>query len=440
MFTSWGRVAKARHDVFALRDRGQCLPAYEGSLLARGNGRSYGDSNLNPEAGLLLTRRLDKFIAFDPTTGLLRCEAGVLLEEIIELVLPQGWFLSVTPGTQLVTVGGAIANDVHGKNHHVAGTFGHHVRGFELLRSDGSRRWCSEEENTALYTATIGGLGLTGLITLAEIQLRRVANSALNTETVKFRNLGDFFELNQSSERDYEYTVSWIDCTSTGKQLGRGLFSRANHAPALSNTAHIPSDLLALSSRSSIRIPVTPPISLVNNLSLKAFNALYYYNQRPQTIRKLEHYKSFFYPLDSVLEWNRIYGLQGFYQYQCVVPTARAHATTSALLDAVARSGLGSFLAVLKQFGGRSAQGMLSFPMRGTTLALDFPNTGVKVHRLFEALDRIVLEAGGRLYIAKDGRMSSAMFKAGYSRLQEFIPHVDPHFSSGWWRRVMETS
>jgi FAD/FMN-containing dehydrogenase len=442
VFTSWGRVTPGPHEALGLANRFQGLPLPEGdaSVLPYGNGRSYGDSNLNPGGALLQGRHLDRFISFDAATGVLRCEAGVLLHDIIKLVLPQGWFPMVTPGTQFITVGGAIANDVHGKNHHAAGSFGNHVNGFELLRSDGSRHWCSPIEAPALFAATIGGLGLTGLITWAELQLRRVANPFMDSETVRFRNLGEFFELSQASERDFEYTVSWIDCAFTGKRLGRGLFNRANHAPAVLDTRLVPPKLSGAVAEAARKVPFTPPISLINPLSLKSFNTLYFHKQVGDVARGLQHYRPFFYPLDALLEWNRIYGPRGFYQYQCVVPHAKAYAATAELLDTIARSGQGSFLAVLKQFGEPASRGMLSFPTPGTTLALDFPNTGPRVHKLFTALDDIVRKAGGRLYVAKDGRMTGELFKSGYPRLSEFLPHVDPRFSSGWWRRVMQTT
>jgi FAD/FMN-containing dehydrogenase len=407
-------------------------------MLPYGNGRSYGDSNLNPDGALLPGRQLDRFIAFDPATGVLRCEAGVLLSEILRLVVPQGWFLPVTPGTQFVTVGGAIANDVHGKNHHVAGSFGNHVRCFELLRSDGTRQMCSLNEHADWFAATVGGLGLTGLITWAEVQLRRVANPFMVTESIRFRSLEEFFELSAASEADHEYTVSWIDCAFGGKRLGRGLFNRGNHAPAAMETAWLPRSLAQGGEAHTRSVPITPPLSLVNSLSLKSFNTLYFHKQRRDVVSGMQHYRPFFYPLDALLEWNRIYGPQGFYQYQCAIPPERALKATRGLLEAISASGMGSFLAVLKQFGTPASHGMLSFPMPGTTLALDFPNQGPRLHKLFEALDRIVLEAGGRLYPAKDGRMGAALFKAGYPRWSEFTSYVDPRFSSGFWRRVME--
>lgn len=439
---SWGRVVRAPHQLIGLNSRHQALalPDASISVLPFGNGRSYGDSNLNPGGALLLGGQLDRFIDFNPATGVLRCEAGVLLSDIIQLVLPQGWFLPVTPGTQFVTVGGAIANDVHGKNHHAAGSFGNHVSCLELLRSDGARLLCSPQVHADWFAATIGGLGLTGLITWAEIQLKRVANPFLDTESIRFRSLEEFFELSSASEKDYEYTVSWIDCAFTGKRLGRGLFNRGNHSPVVMDVSDLPIGLSNGVRASSKRVPVTPPISLINTLSLKAFNTLYFHKQGGDVVRGLQHYRPFFYPLDALLEWNRIYGPKGFYQYQCVVPPEQALPATRKLLEAIAASGMGSFLAVLKQFGLPASRGMLSFPQPGTTLALDFPNQGPRLTRLFEQLDRIVLDAGGRLYPAKDGRMSAIAFKAGYPRWSEFTSYVDPRFASGFWRRVMENT
>lgn len=437
---SWGRVLKQPHTLLAVGNRHAPLlvPSELPHALPFGNGRSYGDSNLNPQGGLLMAGQLDRFIAFDPASGVLRCEAGVLLKTILELVVPQGWFLPVTPGTQYVTVGGAIANDVHGKNHHVAGNFGHHVTCFELCRSDGSRRICSPSNHADWFAATVGGLGLTGMITWAEIQLRRVASPWMSSETIRFHSLNEFFELSAESERNHEYTVSWIDCSGGERRLGRGLFSRANHAPSqLSQSTHAEPVAPHPQDRNR-KIPITPPMSLVNGLSLYAFNTLYFNAQRGKVKRALSHYRPFFYPLDALLEWNRMYGPRGFYQYQCVLPPEHARASTQQMLAAIGRSGLGSFLAVLKQFGNQPSLGMLSFPCPGTTLALDFPNVGAPLHALFQELDRITLAAGGRLYPAKDGRMGAAMFQAGYPRWQEFQTYMDPRLSSGFWRRVSE--
>jgi FAD/FMN-containing dehydrogenase len=407
------------------------LPQVEGSVLPRGNGRSYGDSCLNDQGTLLLTCGLDRYIQFDPVTGLLECESGVLLSEILDLAVPQGWFLPVTPGTKFVTVGGAIANDVHGKNHHRVGSFGHHVEGFELLRSDGSRRWCSSVEHADWFSATIGGLGLTGLITRARIRLRRVASPWMATEIIRFRNLSEFFQLSTQSESDHEYTVAWIDCVARGKALGRGLFSRANHAPA--NPECRPS---ARARR--LQVPFTPPVSLINPLSLRAFNIAYYHKQRSDRTYAVTHYDPFFYPLDGIGQWNRIYGPHGFLQYQCVVPPETATVTITQLVERIASSGTGSFLAVLKQFGAMPSLGMLSFPRPGATLALDFPNTGAATFALLDSLDDVVAKAGGAVYPAKDARMSGEHFRQYFQRWETFLPFVDPNFSSSFWRRVTE--
>jgi FAD/FMN-containing dehydrogenase len=431
MVTSWGNVIRAEHVVFQLDSRYDSFPAIGPgeSVLPYGNGRSYGDSCLNAGAGLLQTRSLDRFISFDPHTGVLCCEAGVLLDEILRLTQPMGWFVPVTPGTCFVTVGGAIANDVHGKNHHGAGTFARHVRRMELLRSDGRRILCSATEEPEWFAATAGGLGLTGVVTWAEIQLRRIPGPLMDVETIRFANLDEFLALCAESDRDFEYTVAWVDCLGRGKQLGRGLLQRANHAPGNVGTAR---------PRSRLSVPFTPPFSLVNAASLRVFNTLYYHLPPGARRRATTHFASFFYPLDGILHWNRLYGPDGLYQYQCVVPVAAGSDATAALLQAIANSGLGSFLAVLKLFGPVKSPGLLSFPQEGITLALDFPNRGERPQRLFVELDSIVRNAGGRLYPAKDGRMPGSLFRSGYPLWPEFARFIDPRCSSTFWRRVME--
>ena len=430
--SSWGNVIHAPHALYDLRARDDRFPqvAAPSKVLPFGNGRSYGDSCLNVGGALLQTRALDRFIAFDRDTGVLACEAGVLLADILRLVVPQGWFLAAVPGTCYVTVGGAIANDVHGKNHHREGTFGRHVRQLELLRSNGTRTVCSPAENPAWFAATVGGLGLTGVITWAELQLRRIPGPWLDVESVRFANVGEFFALSEESERNFEYTVAWIDCLSRGKRLGRGILQRANHgqeqpravAPAERNRS----------------VPFPPPVSLVNGLSLRVFNTFHYHRQLARQRRTRDYFRSFFFPLDGLLHWNRLYGPKGFYQYQCVVPTPHAREATVELLETIARSGQGSFLAVLKGFGSVASPGMLSFPRPGITLALDFPNKGLALERLFESLDSILTTAGGALYPAKDGRMPGTLFRAGYPRWQEFSEYIDPACSSSFWRRVTE--
>jgi FAD/FMN-containing dehydrogenase len=402
------------------------------TVLPFGNGRSYGDSCLNVGGALLQTRSLDRFIHFDRETGVLACEAGVLLADILRIAVPAGWFLPVVPGTCYVTVGGAIANDVHGKNHHRAGTFGLHVRQLELLRSNGERLTCTPTENPQWFAATVGGLGLTGLVTRAELQLRRIHGPRVNLETLRFANLDEFFGLCEEADRNFEYTVAWIDCLGRGKHLGRGILQRANHA-----TDEAPGRKAA---SGKMVVPFAPPVSLVNGASLRLFNTLHYYRQRAGLTRSNGHFQSFFFPLDRIRHWNRLYGPRGFYQYQCVIPTSASREATTELLTTIARSGQGSFLAVLKRFGGASSPGLLSFPQAGVTLALDFPNKGPALERLFVALDNIVSASGGRLYPAKDGRMPGALFRSGFPRWRELAQYIDPLCSSSFWRRVTENT
>jgi FAD/FMN-containing dehydrogenase len=429
---SWGRYPRARQTLLAQDHRDQALPTFEGRLLPYGNGRSYGDVCLNDGGSLLRTRRLDRYLAFDAGTGVLRCEAGMLLDEILALVVPRGWFLAVTPGTRFATVGGAIANDVHGKNHHVAGTFGHHLRAFELLRSNGMRLRCSSEENPDWFAATIGGLGLTGLVTWVELQLRRIDGPTIISETIKFDRLDDFFELSAASSGSHEYTVAWIDCAARGAKLGRGLFMRGSHAPADRQSGD--------HARGAGPSLPSLPFSLVNPLSLRVFNSLYWHRQWRHSRESSSHYEPFFYPLDRLQHWNRMYGPRGFLQYQCVVPPEVASDAIPALLARISASGTGSFLAVLKQFGNRPSPGMLSFPRPGTTLALDFPiDRNGRVFELLDRLDDVVSEAGGAVYPAKDARMSGKRFRQYFPAWQAFSAFIDPRFTSGFWRRAMDS-
>ena len=423
---AWGRLGTEAHDVLRLAERPSRLPAGEGPALAHGNGRSYGDVALNPGGRLWMARGLDRFIAFDAATGVLECEAGVLLDEIIRVVLPQGWFLPVTPGTRFVTVGGAIANDVHGKNHHGAGSFGHHVQGLSLLRTDGESIRCGPTQRPEWFAATVGGMGLTGVIVSARLQLMRVRGEWMQGESRVFRSLAEFFAQSIAAERRYDFVVSWLDCVHGGDDA-RGILFSASHAE---EAAPPPAPATPR------RVPLTPPVSLVNGLSLRAFNRIYYRRHAMHQGPLRQHLQPFFYPLDGVLEWNRLYGPRGFHQYQCVLPRRDEQAATAELLKVIRASGQGSFLAVLKTFGDREGLGLLSFPQPGTTLALDFPNHGADTLALFDRLDAIVRTAGGRLYAAKDGRQSRAMFEAGYPRHTQFHAFRDPGLSSAMSRRI----
>lgn len=425
---SWGRL---RHGAPAVVRRvgfrSSPLPVTGSvSWLPYGNGRSYGDSCLNAGGGVLDCRDLDKFIAWDDSTGLLTCEGGVLYSEILRFALPRGWFLPVTPGTQFVTVGGAIANDVHGKNHHGAGSVGHHVEAMEVLRSDGSRHRLLAAERSPLFAATIGGLGLTGVITQATIRMRRVPGPWLSQVTRRFGSLDEFFAVDAELKATHEYTVAWIDCVAPPARRGRGIYIAGNHQPA---------DRADRGPARSTRVPFVPPFSLVGPLTLRAFNVAYYRRPLPNGPHTV-HYRPFFYPLDAILDWNRIYGPGGLYQFQCAIPESASREVVGKLLDVIARHAAGSFLAVLKTFGTMQPAGLLSFPRAGTTLALDFPNLGERTRRLLAELEAITIGCGGALYPAKDALMSAATFRASYPRWEELLPHVDPAFSSSFWRRV----
>ena len=352
----------------------------------------------------------------------------MLLRDVLEYCLPQGWFLPVTPGTQYVTLGGAVANDVHGKNHHRAGSFGHHVCAFGLLRSEEGLAVCSRQENAELFKASIGGLGLTGLILWVELQLKPVTSTCMRVRSQRFANLDEFCSLSDAADQSNEYTVAWVDCLARGENLGRGVLFSANHAHS--------SDLDGLSAGQNLSVPFTLPFSIINRLSLSAFNSLYYH--RPRPLEQLTHYQPYFYPLDRIGHWNRIYGSKGFLQYQCLVPPHNERDAVGDILKQIATSGTGSFLAVIKRFADQPAAGMLSFARAGTTLALDFPNQGESTFQLLDTLDNIVMQAGGAVYPAKDACMRPELFRAAYPELEAFKACKDPAFSSSLWRRLME--
>ena len=425
---SWGRWPRAQQRIIPITHRFEPLPQ-AAPMLVFGNGRSYGDVCLNDGGTLLAARGLDRFISFDADSGVLECEAGVLLSEILDFVTPRGWFLPVTPGTRFVTVGGAIANDVHGKNHYKNGTFGSHVLSLELARTDGTTRICTPHDNTELFAATVGGLGLTGMILSATIQMRRVPGLAVEAEDIRFNGLADFFDLAGESDEDWEYTAAWIDCVSRGRSLGRGIYSRARHVPGRGAE---PPPL-----RPRIRFPVMLPFSLVTPLTVPPFNATYWrklgWRRRS---RQIGSYEKVFYPLDAIGEWNKAYGPNGLYQFQCRIPPGVMHDVVKELLNMIAASGQASMLSVLKLFGNRTSPGMMSFPGPGATLALDFPNRGDRTKTLLHRMEQLVVQAGGRLYPAKDGLMTAATFHAGYPAIDRFRPHIDPGFASGFARRV----
>ena len=429
-FQSWGRYPRLNANFLPLYWTSDFpLRIAPGtSVLPVGLGRSYGDVCLLEGGTLLGSAGLSRLLDFDPNTGVLRCEAGVSLAEILDFAVPRGWFLAITPGTKYVTVGGAIANDIHGKNHHVAGTFGSHVPRFELIRSDGTHLECSPTENPEWYRATIGGLGLTGLIAWADVQLRPIVSRKIDYEGIKFVGIEEFLALSHAAAQT-EYTVSWIDCVAQGRNFARGIFMRGSHS------TH--PDKLVPSSKPHLRVPTEMPAGLLNRFTVGAFNSLYYHRQLSAHKTAVVDYEPFFYPLDSVLHWNRIYGRKGLLQFQCVLP--QDSDGTSGMIEtlrAIARSGLASFLAVIKVFGNVESPGMLSFPRPGITLALDFPVGREASFELLNRLAAITLEHGGRMYPAKDALMTPQQFQTFYPQWEQFAKFVDPAFSSAFWQRV----
>jgi FAD/FMN-containing dehydrogenase len=430
-FSSWGGYPSVNQQGLYLNHRRDVLPQSSDNLLPYGLGRSYGDSCLNATGKVLSSKLLKNFIAFDNNTGLLRCEAGVTLAEIIDVCLPQGWFLPVTPGTKYVTVGGAIGNDVHGKNHHLTGSFGNHVTQFELLRSDGKRLLCSPSENADWFAATIGGLGLTGFIVWAEIQLKPVISQSIDTETIKYKSLDEFFTISNDSVEKFEYTVAWLDCLASGSSLGKGHFIRGNHSSYKDIDPAKP-----LLKKNKLTVPIKPPVSCINALTLRAFNKLYYERQTQERVLTSVNYDPFFYPLDGILHWNRIYGRNGFIQHQCVIPLTDAKDGIREMLQCISAAGLGSFLVVLKMMGDVPSRGLLSFPQEGATLAIDFPYQGKKTLALLSRLDEVVNEAKGKIYPAKDARMSAKLFQQAYPQWKTVESLRDPNINSDFWRRV----
>ncbi len=426
----WGRVFKSASELAApafLDGARSALMGSAQSVLGLGAARSYGDVCLNDGGVLMRMTGLDRIIAVDWTNGVIRAEAGLTFDELLKVAVPRGWFPPVTPGTKFVTLGGAVANDVHGKNHESAGTIGCHVRQIGLARSSGETMVLSEREHPELFRTTIGGLGLTGLILWVEIGLKAIASSDIEVDTLKIEDLDHFFKLAEKSDA-WEYTVAWVDCLAKGERLGRGLFMRGRHMSDGGLKVH---------REPRLAVPLDAPAWLLNPLTIALFNRAYA-NPLFGTDRRRVHYEPFFYPLDSVLGWNRLYGRRGFFQHQSVVPMAAAPDALKRLLTLTGEHRQGSFLVVLKLFGDRKSPGLLSFPMQGATLALDFPNRGESIRRLLQAMTDVVLEAGGRLYPAKDATMSAEAFRLGYPAWRELEAQRDPKIMSDFWRRVTE--
>lgn len=408
MTCGWGRYP--RHNAQLMQP--QTVPeaaqllTEAGPWLGRGMGRSYGDSALADR--VISTRQLNHLSSFDAQTGLLRCAAGISLDELLAVFVPRGWFLPITPGTKFVSIGGAIASDVHGKNHHLHGCFSECINSIEMLLGDGSLLRCSRNEHPELFHATCGGMGLTGLIVAATLRLLPIESAYVEQTTFKAANLEtalQLFEQHGSST----YSVAWIDCLASGKALGRSLVMVGEH---------VRDGDLELPDTTTLSVPVDMPSALLNRFSVQAFNTLYYQRILRQESSQRVSYESFFYPLDGIHQWNRLYGKQGFIQYQFVIPATAGLQGMREILQRISASHRGSFLAVLKAFGAAN-NNFLSFPMQGYTLALDF-KLEPGLLELLNELDSMVLAHGGRLYLAKDARMSEDTFKRSQPNWSQF--------------------
>ena len=425
-YASWGGLHMTPAASLLPLSRAELtLPA--GPWLAYGNGRSYGDSCF-PAAGTLIDmRQLNRILSFDQDSGIIHVEAGLMLGDLIRQIAPTGWFPAVVPGTQHVTIGGALANDIHGKNHHRQASFGAHVRRFTLHRSDGRVLSCSPNENSALFRASIGGMGLTGLISTIEMQLMRVPSPAVMQEAIPLANLGDFFTLAPIAEQCSSYVVAWLDSLATGRKLGRGVLFAGDHA------AGEPSEPM---SSARFAVPFTPPFSLINRSSLKLFNTAYRWRALAQRGPALVSASRFFFPLDGVGHWNRLYGPRGLRQHQSVIPLVKAEATIAAMLETTQQARHASFLTVLKLFGDQPSPGLLSFPRAGATLTLDFPYRGQATDHLLDRLDAMVLAVGGRINPYKDAHMSRETFHASFPQVEELKAQLDPAARSMFAERV----
>lgn len=417
MLSGWGRYPVLETDTRAPRslDALQDLVRAEPTLIARGNGRAYGDSAIN-KAATLEMRHLNRMLALDPESGQLTAEPGVLLGDIIAAFLPQGWFPLVTPGTKLVSLGGAIAADVHGKNHHKDGSFRSSVDWVDVMDATGVVTRCSHLDNPWLFDHTLGGMGLTGIITKAAIRLKPVETAWIRQTTHPAPNLKtamDLFEANQ----DTTYSVAWIDCLAGGTDLGRSLVMLGEHATSSDLPKAKRKKPFNVPAKAKRSVPFDFPGFALNRLTVRTFNALYYWAGSRKTGAQLVDWDSYFYPLDAILQWNRIYGRKGFAQFQCVLPLDTSEDGLSKLLKTISDAGAGSFLAVLKRFGAQDSA--FSFPMEGYTLALDFP-INPKTLALLDTLDRITLDYAGRFYLAKDARMTAETFAASDNRVEAF--------------------
>jgi decaprenylphospho-beta-D-ribofuranose 2-oxidase len=409
------------------------------SIIARGLGRSYGDAALNCDQRVILMERLNRFLSFDDKKGLLRAEAGTSLEEILQTFIPRGWFIPVTPGTKYVTLGGCLAADIHGKNHHIDGTFGSHVVEIELLLANGSRKRCSPKQESELFWATVGGMGLTGIITEVTLKLIPIESAFICLQNYCARNLDETLDILENEKMDDRYSVAWIDCLATGPDLGRSVIMNGHHA-AKNELGSRVSDPYKIKPPKKMSIPFFLPSLTLNSWNIRMFNSCYYRSKKNKNGPLIIDYDRYFYPLDAINHWNRLYGKRGFLQYQFVVPFKNARESLHAILRQFAEHKRSPFLAVLKRFG-KEGEGFLSFPKEGFTMALDLPLSDPELFPFLDQLDTLVVNSEGRGYLAKDARMKPDIFRSMYPRFnawQKIKADIDPtnKFSSDLSRRL----
>ena len=416
---NWGNypVIEAEEKSFSFADQLKDTLLNADGVIARGNGRCYGDASLAGKT--ISTLKYDKILSFDITSGIFECQAGITLDKVLEVIVPKGWFLPVTPGTKFITVGGAVASDVHGKNHHVDGAFSAHVVEMDVVLSSGETVTCSQQNNSDLFWATCGGMGLTGVITRVKFDLKKIETSFIKQKQVKARNLEEVIRLFEEYKH-YTYSVAWIDCLKKGSSFGRSILILGEHAKHADLNEKQKRDPLQLPKKRQITFPFNLPAFVLNQFTVKAFNFLYYSKNTKREINNVVSYEPFFYPLDAILHWNRGYGKPGFVQYQFVLPLESKQGLVE-ILKRISDAGLGSFLAVLKVFGKQDD--LISFPTEGYTLALDFP-VRKGLFSFLDELDKLVLEYGGRIYLSKDARMKPEVFWTSYPKAKEFLEIV----------------
>ncbi len=431
LIANWGNypAVEADEESFVFDDQLDQLIRKEQSFIPRGNGRCYGDASLSGRT--ISTLKYDKILSFDKQRGIFECQSGITLDQVLKVIVPAGWFLPVTPGTKFITIGGGLASDVHGKNHHIDGSISNHVLEMDIVLASDEVITCSPDSYPDLFEATLGGMGLTGVISRAMIRLKKIETSMIRQKQVKAENLEELIGLFEVY-KNYTYSVAWIDCLKKGRHFGRSILMLGEHA-SLSDLAEIQkSDPLKLPKNKQINFPFNSPSWVLNRFSVKAFNFLYYAKNFKKEIDNIVSYEPFFYPLDAVLHWNRMYGKAGFVQYQFVLPLDAKEGLIE-ILKRIADEGLGSFLAVLKVFGKQES--IISFPKEGFTLALDFPVRKALLPFLDE-LDQLVLKHHGRLYMSKDARMKPEMMVAGYPELEKFKAIVKKYNPGGKIRSV----